>query len=101
MSGRLVRIGEDGPPAGRVDSRRVDSRRVDSRAAASSLADSALADSSRAGRRFPLRRNTLSMQVHAALRRDIIAGRLAPRAMLSEQDIAAGFGISRTPVREA
>jgi DNA-binding GntR family transcriptional regulator len=50
---------------------------------------------------FSLRRNTLSTQVHVALRRDIIAGHLAPRAMLSEQDIAAGFGISRTPVREA
>ncbi len=53
------------------------------------------------GQPFSLRRNTLSTQVHAALRRDIIAGHLAPRAMLSEQDIAAGFGISRTPVREA
>jgi GntR family transcriptional regulator, rspAB operon transcriptional repressor len=48
-----------------------------------------------------LRRNTLSTQVHAALRGDIIAGRRAPREMLSEQDIAAGYGISRTPVREA
>jgi DNA-binding GntR family transcriptional regulator len=86
MSGRLVRTGEDGPPARRADS---------------GLADPAVADSSGAGRRLPLRRNTLSTQVHAALRRDIIAGRLAPRAMLSEQDIAAGFGISRTPVREA
>jgi DNA-binding GntR family transcriptional regulator len=47
------------------------------------------------------RRNTLSMQIHAVLRGQIIAGHLAPRAMLSEQDIAAGFGTSRTPVREA
>jgi len=54
-----------------------------------------------AGRSISFRRNTISAQIHAVLRRDIIAGRLAPRAMLSEQDIAAGFGISRTPVREA
>ena len=54
-----------------------------------------------AGRSISFRRNTISAQIHAVLRRDIIAGRLAPRAMLSEQAIAAGFGISRTPVREA
>jgi DNA-binding GntR family transcriptional regulator len=59
------------------------------------------ADSDRAGRLVSGRRNTLSTQVHAVLRAEIIAGRLAPRAMLSEQDIAAGFGVSRTPVREA
>lgn len=50
---------------------------------------------------IPLRRNTISAQIHAALRRDIIVGRLAPRAMLSEQEFAVRFGISRTPVREA
>lgn len=50
---------------------------------------------------LPLRRNTISSQIHAALRRDIIVGRLAPRAMLSEQEFAVRFGISRTPVREA
>lgn len=49
----------------------------------------------------PLRRNTISAQIHAALRRDIIVGRLSPRAMLSEQEFAVRFGISRTPVREA
>jgi DNA-binding GntR family transcriptional regulator len=48
-----------------------------------------------------LRRNTISAQIHAMLRRDIIVGRLAPRVMLSEQDFATGFGVSRTPVREA
>jgi DNA-binding GntR family transcriptional regulator len=48
-----------------------------------------------------LRRNTISAQIHGLLRRDIIVGHLAPRAMLSEQEIAARFGISRTPVREA
>jgi GntR family transcriptional regulator, rspAB operon transcriptional repressor len=59
------------------------------------------AESRPAGRSISFRRNTISAQIHAVLRRDIIAGQLAPRAMLSEQDIAAGFGISRTPVREA
>jgi DNA-binding GntR family transcriptional regulator len=48
-----------------------------------------------------LRRTTISAQVHAVLRRDIIGGRLAPRAMLSEQGFAERFGVSRTPVREA
>jgi DNA-binding GntR family transcriptional regulator len=52
-------------------------------------------------RRLPLRRNTISAQIHTALRHDIIVGQLAPRAMLSEQDFAVRFGISRTPVREA
>lgn len=47
------------------------------------------------------RRNTIAAQVHAHLRRDIIAGRLLPRAMLSEQELAARFGVSRTPIREA
>src|SRR6516165_6404833 len=59
------------------------------------------AESDPAGRLVSGRRNTLSTQVHAVLRAEIIAGRLAPRAMLSEQDIAAGFGVSRTPVCEA
>lgn len=54
-----------------------------------------------AGASISLRRNTISAQVHSVLRRDIVVGQLAPRAMLSEQEIAARFGISRTPVREA
>jgi DNA-binding GntR family transcriptional regulator len=59
------------------------------------------AGSRAAGRSISFRRNTISAQIHAVLRRDIVVGHLAPRAMLSEQDIAAGFGVSRTPVREA
>jgi len=47
------------------------------------------------------RRNTISAQIHTVLRNDIVGGRLLPRTMLSEQEIAAGFGVSRTPVREA
>ena len=53
------------------------------------------------GASLSLRRNTISAQIHGVLRRDIVVGQLAPRAMLSEQEIAARFGISRTPVREA
>jgi DNA-binding GntR family transcriptional regulator len=47
------------------------------------------------------RRTTIGAQIHAVLRRDIITGRLTPRAVLSEQEFAARFGVSRTPVREA
>jgi DNA-binding GntR family transcriptional regulator len=53
------------------------------------------------GAPISFRRNTISAQIHAVLRRDIIEGRRVPRAMLSEQEIASGFGVSRTPVREA
>lgn len=53
------------------------------------------------GAPISFRRNTISAQIHAVLRRDIIEGRRVPRATLSEQEIAAGFGVSRTPVREA
>src|SRR5271169_376782 len=49
----------------------------------------------------PMRRQTIAAQVRALLRRDIIAGRLLPRAMLSEQELAQRFGVSRTPIREA
>jgi DNA-binding GntR family transcriptional regulator len=69
--------------------------------AANGSAGTARAVSHPDAHRTPLRRNTISSQVHAALRREIIVGRLAPRAMLSEQEFAVRFGISRTPVREA
>jgi GntR family transcriptional regulator, rspAB operon transcriptional repressor len=49
----------------------------------------------------PMRRQTIGVQIHALLRREIIAGRLLPRATLSEQDLSQRFGVSRTPVREA
>lgn len=48
-----------------------------------------------------MRRQTIGVQIHALLRREIIAGRLLPRATLSEQDLSQRFGVSRTPVREA
>jgi DNA-binding GntR family transcriptional regulator len=49
----------------------------------------------------PMRRQTMGVQVHALLRREIITGHLLPRTMLSEQDLSQRFGTSRTPVREA
>ena len=48
-----------------------------------------------------MRRNTIAEQIHAVMRRDIIAGRLAPRTSLAEQELAQRFGVSRTPIREA
>lgn len=39
--------------------------------------------------------------VYRKLREDIISGRLAPGTRLVELNIAADFGVSRTPVREA
>jgi GntR family transcriptional regulator, rspAB operon transcriptional repressor len=50
---------------------------------------------------LPMRRQTMGVQVHALLRREIITGRLLPRTMLSEQELSQRFGTSRTPVREA
>jgi DNA-binding GntR family transcriptional regulator len=43
----------------------------------------------------------MGVQIHALLRREIIAGRLLPRTTLSEQDLSQRYGVSRTPVREA
>ncbi len=42
-----------------------------------------------------------SHQVHDFLRREIITGRIAPGASLSEANLCAYFGVSRQPVREA
>jgi DNA-binding GntR family transcriptional regulator len=49
----------------------------------------------------PMRRQTIGVQIRSVLRREIITGRLLPRAMLSEQELSQRFGVSRTPVREA
>src|SRR5256885_15019382 len=49
----------------------------------------------------PMRRQTIAAQIRALLRREIIAGRLLPRSMLSEQELSQRFGVSRTPIREA
>src|SRR5438105_1838646 len=49
----------------------------------------------------PMRRQTIGGQIRTLLRREIIVGRLLPRAMLSEQELSQRFGVSRTPIREA
>ncbi len=60
------------------------------------------APSPEASRRIAsIRRQTMGVQIHGYLRRDIISGYLLPRATLSEQELAQRFGVSRTPVREA
>ena len=47
------------------------------------------------------RRATIAVQVHALLRHQVVAGVLRPMQCLSEKDLAASLGVSRTPVREA
>ncbi len=42
-----------------------------------------------------------SLRIAASLRRAILAGELAPGARMRQEDIAAQFGSSRLPVREA
>lgn len=67
----------------------------------SSVAPVSPAASRADGAAMSFRRITIGAQIHAVLRRDIVAGVRAPRSILSEQEIAASFGVSRTPVREA
>ena len=49
----------------------------------------------------PLERKNLNQQVYDQLERQIISGKLAPGSRLSEGEVAAVFGVSRSPVREA
>src|ERR1700676_5006563 len=44
---------------------------------------------------------TLAESLRQQLEQEIAAGRLEPGTRLDEQEIAARFGVSRTPVREA
>jgi DNA-binding GntR family transcriptional regulator len=60
-----------------------------------------LAPQSDAAQAVPMRRQTMGVQIHSYLRREIITGHLLPRTMLSEQELSQRFGVSRTPVREA
>jgi DNA-binding GntR family transcriptional regulator len=47
------------------------------------------------------RRGTMAVQLHDHLRRQIVDGRLPPRHQLSENELSASLGASRTPIREA
>ncbi len=44
---------------------------------------------------------TLASTVHRQLEAEIAEGRIEPGTRLDEQEVAARFGVSRTPVREA
>lgn len=46
-------------------------------------------------------RPTIARRAYLYLRREIVEGRLAPRAPLSEADLSERMGVSRTPAREA
>jgi DNA-binding GntR family transcriptional regulator len=49
----------------------------------------------------PAQAEPIARQVERALRQAIVTMRIRPGEMLSEQDIARRFGVSRQPVREA
>ena len=51
--------------------------------------------------RAPSARRNLAREIVLALRRDIISGKLEPRAALAEPVLAKQFGSSRAPIREA
>jgi DNA-binding GntR family transcriptional regulator len=48
-----------------------------------------------------IRGNTLAQQIRAALTERILSGELPPGARLKDNEVAAQFGTSNTPVREA
>ena len=50
---------------------------------------------------FDLTREPMARQLTRTLRQAIVTMRLRPGEMLSEQDLARRFGVSRSPVREA
>lgn len=52
-------------------------------------------------KKLDLDREPMARQVTRALRHAIVTMQLSPGEMLSEQDLAGRFGVSRSPVREA
>ena len=44
---------------------------------------------------------TVAARIHGAIKEQIIEGRYPPGARITEQNVAAEFSTSRTPVREA
>lgn len=60
-----------------------------------------MSDSRQTPRQNRLTRGTAREQTLETLRRDIIALHLPPGAALSENELAAELGVSRTPVRES
>ncbi|MCB5175141.1 GntR family transcriptional regulator [Microvirga lenta] len=52
-------------------------------------------------RKIDLEREPIARQVTRALRQAIVSMQLLPGEMLSEQELARRFGVSRSPVREA
>ncbi|HZH51186.1 MAG TPA: GntR family transcriptional regulator [Microvirga sp.] len=51
--------------------------------------------------KLDLHREPIARQITRALRHAIVTMQLSPGEMLSEQDLARRFGVSRSPVREA
>jgi len=54
-----------------------------------------------AGRSSPIRRETFSNQIVASLRHEIISGGIEAGSQITEMELAARFGVSRGPLREA
>src|SRR5215211_357673 len=51
--------------------------------------------------KLDLSREPMARQVTRTLRQAIVSMKISPGEMLSEQDLAQRFGVSRSPVREA
>ena len=45
--------------------------------------------------------NKLSEQIYGSILKDIVSGVYAPREFISEAQIAAKYGVSKAPVKEA